>query len=122
MLIEFSSAAHTSCARSHRRSIAAVMSNVYVLRTTKPNSRDDIGAVTKTQARCEVSCCGAAEYAAPSCFLGARRFWRAERKSPFRRLHRLDKRRGLLDRALVVLNWLPFPLNSLRVGKPAKRK
>jgi hypothetical protein len=31
-----------------------------------------------------------------------------------------DKRRGLLDRAFVVLNWL-FPLNSLRAGKPPKR-
>jgi hypothetical protein len=32
-----------------------------------------------------------------------------------------DKRRGLLDRAFVVLNWLLFPLNSLRAGKPPKR-
>lgn len=61
MLSEFSSAAYTSCARSYRRSIAALISNVYALRTAKPNWRDDSRAVAKTQARCEVSSCGAAE-------------------------------------------------------------
>lgn len=61
MLSEFSSAAHMSRARSYRRSIGAVMSNVYALLTAKPNGRDDIRAVTKTQARCEVSCCSEAE-------------------------------------------------------------
>ena len=61
MLSEFSSAAHTSCARSYRRSIGAVISNVYALRTAKPNYIDDISAATETQGRCEVSCCSAAE-------------------------------------------------------------
>lgn len=54
MLSEFSSAAHTSCARSYRRSIGAVMSNVDALCTAKPNRRDDMRAVTKTQARLAV--------------------------------------------------------------------
>ena len=37
MLSEFSSAAHTSCARPHRTSVGAVMSNVHALSTGKPN-------------------------------------------------------------------------------------
>lgn len=60
MLSEFNSAAHTSRARSYRRSIGAVMSNVYALRTAKPNWRNDIRAATERQAR-EVSCGSAAE-------------------------------------------------------------
>lgn len=61
MLSEFSSAAYTSCARSYRRSIGAVISNVYALRTAKPNYIDDIRGATETQGQCEVSCCSAAE-------------------------------------------------------------
>ena len=51
MLSEFNSAAHTSCVRSYRLSTGAVMSNVDALRTAKPDWRDDMRAVTKTQAR-----------------------------------------------------------------------
>jgi len=61
MLSEFRSAEHRSCARSYRRSIGAVISNVYAFRTAKPNWRNDIRAATNTQARCEASCCSTAE-------------------------------------------------------------